>query len=137
MIINILFSMLGSQQDPQEFVSYKVYISFHHHRHHQRQHHFHHRQHHRHRQHDFDNFKKRNIINMTSPASSALFSKTPSKLLKPKESFDFFDWNNNGKISYGSLQVFHLKLFLQLLAAPDILAPKTYQCQLPKMQKAL
>ena len=54
---------------------------------------------------DFDNFKKRNIINMTSPASSALFSKTPSKLLKPKESFDFFDWNNNGKISYGSLQV--------------------------------
>ena len=24
---------------------------------------------------------------------------------RPKESFDFFDWNNNGKISYGSLQV--------------------------------
>jgi len=28
----------------------------------------------------------------------------PQEFVSYKESFDFFDWNNNGKISYGSLQ---------------------------------
>ena len=55
-------------------------------------------------------------LSTTSPSfqhhNQLTMSSSSSKWSKPKESFDFFDWNNNGKISYGSLQVIFLNFAL-------------------------
>ena len=81
-----------------------------HQHHHQRQHHphdLHHNddEHHNHNQHqNHDDFHCQHHHHQR-----CFLRNHPNHLIK--ESFDFFDWNNNGKISYSSLQVILLKLY--------------------------